>query len=689
MAPPHELDWKTMNQNTSSSEQGRPWRLWLLSILLLASIAFVAATFFQLIRNAKFEQEWISLATDVQVSSQQLAKTANEAASGNLEAFSELSGTFERMKSAMNALNNGSTDGSLPPVPGAVAAQVNALTVTWNRLSADAASIMERESLLMTLAEASEAFSSLIPDIQEGSDRMVRQLTESGAPNQQVFAASRQLVLAERMLRHATEILQGGSSAVGAAQNLRGEIAQFDQVLAALRDGSQRLGITQVRNQQALTSINQVRRQFNNARPHLQTILDSSADLFKVRGAADEIFLDSRTVFNQADALSTAVAGLPNSQLWPSIKIAAVSLLVMIALVALLLGLFIASERRRATVATSSNRRNQKAILQLLNELSSLADGDLTVHANVNNDLTGAIADAINYAIEQLRELVMGINETAHSVALSAQQTRESTSRLARAASKQAQQIDEASDSIRAMAGSFDQMSEHSRQSSDEAHRAVDIAHSGAEKVRETIAGMENIREQIQETSKRIKRLGESTQEIGDIVSLINGIAEQTNVLALNAAIQAASAGGAGKGFAVVADEVQQLAESATKATRRIESLVQTIQADTSEAVISMESTTTEVVGGTRLAGDAGAALAQIEAVSNNLSDLIQDIASQAREHSAEATAMSELVHGIRDVSVQNSEGSQQTARDVEQLAELVLQLRESVADFKLPEPPE
>ena len=280
----------------------------------------------------------------------------------------------------------------------------------------------------------------------------------------------------------------------------------------------------------------------------------------------------------------------------------------------------------------------------------------------------------------------MGINLTATSVAQSAQLSRTSTSQLAEAAGQQAKQIDIATESVKRMAGSFDVMADRSRQSSEAAHRSVEIAHSGAEKVRETISGMNNIREQIQETSKRIKRLGESIQEIGDIVSLINGIAEQTNVLALNAAIQAASAGGAGKGFAVVADEVQQLAESATQATRRIETLVQTVQADTSEAVISMESTTSEVVSGTRLAEDAGTALAQIEDVSNSLSDLVQGISSEAQAHSAEATDVSELIHGIRDVSIRTYEGSQQTESAVENLAELVLQLRESVADFKLPE---
>ena len=671
---------------SNKQSKGRSWLVLVLTALLIISMAFVAATFFQLIRNAKFEQEWVSLATDVQVSSQQLAKSAGEAAAGNLQAFGELSATYQHMTAAMNSLRNGSAESGQPPAPSDLAEQMSQLNMTWDRMSVDARSITERENLLLSLAEASSSFSGLIPSIQENTDQIARQLTESGAPNQQVFAASRQLVLADRMLRHVNEILRGGSNAVNGANSLKSEIGLFDQVMSALLNGNQNMGITQVRNQQALASLAEVRRQFRTARPHLQTILDSSTDLFKVRGAADEIFLDSRTVFEQAAALSDAVADLPRSRGWPSMKTAGFGLIVMIGLVAMLIGSVISAERKRATVATSSNRQNQRAIMTLLDELGSLADGDLTVHATVSNDITGAIADAINYAIERLRELVMGINLTANSVAASAQLTRTATFELAEAAGRQASQMDSATGSVKKMAESFDTMAERSRESSEAATRSVDIAHHGAEKVRESIAGMDNIREQIQETSKRIKRLGESTQEIGDIVSLINGIAEQTNVLALNAAIQAASAGGAGKGFAIVADEVQQLAESATKATRRIETLVQTIQADTSEAVASMESTTSEVVSGTRLAGDAGTALVQIENESNQLSKMIQGIATEAHEHSVEATSISELIQSIRDISIQTSEGSQQTAGAVENLADLVLQLRESVADFKLPE---
>ncbi len=308
------------------------------------------------------------------------------------------------------------------------------------------------------------------------------------------------------------------------------------------------------------------------------------------------------------------------------------------------------------------------------------------MQATVTEDVTGAIADSVNYAVEALRDLVSDVNTTAQQVAAQAQETRATTTQLAEASEHQAQEIRSATETINEMAQSFDDMAKRSSESADVAQNSVEIANRGADMVRQTISGMDSIRDQIQETSKRIKRLGESSQEIGDIVELINGISEQTNVLALNAAIQAASAGGAGRGFAVVADEVQRLAERATNATRRIEALVQTIQADTSEAVTSMEQTTSQVVSGARLAEDAGEALESIEKVSNDLAGLIQDISRQAQTESSNATRIAKMMNSIRDISIQTTEGTGKTAESVANLAELVRDLRDSVADFKLPE---
>ncbi len=342
------------------------------------------------------------------------------------------------------------------------------------------------------------------------------------------------------------------------------------------------------------------------------------------------------------------------------------------------------TESERSRQIQEENERNQMAILRLLDELGDLAEGDLTVSATVSEDFTGAIADSVNFAIDQLRQLVMVINNTAEQVSQSSERTQLKAVELAEASEHQAQEIAGVSASINEMAVSIDKVSNNATESAIVAERSVDIAYNGAEVVQRSIEGMNVIRNQIQETSKRIKRLGESSQEIGDIVSLINDIADQTNVLALNAAIQASMAGEAGRGFAVVADEVQRLAERSAKATKQIETLVKTIQADTNEAVMSMESTTSEVVRGARLAKDAGEALEEVQNVSNTLSDLIQNISNAAQQQAESAGHISNTMTIIQDITSQTSSGTLATARSVGELNEMAGALQESVTGFKI-----
>ena len=341
-------------------------------------------------------------------------------------------------------------------------------------------------------------------------------------------------------------------------------------------------------------------------------------------------------------------------------------------------------ESERARKIQEENERNQIAILRLLDELGDLAEGDLTVNATVSEDFTGAIADSVNFAIDQLRQLVTAINTTAERVANSSEQTQMNAIELAEASEHQAQEIAGVSAAINEMAVSIDQVSANANESTSVAQRSVAIAYNGAAVVQRSIEGMNVIRDQIQETSKRIKRLGESSQEIGDIVSLINDIADQTNILALNAAIQASMAGEAGRGFAVVADEVQRLAERSANATKQIETLVRTIQADTNEAVMSMESTTSEVVRGARLAKDAGEALEEVQSVSNTLADLIQNISNAAQQQADSAGHISNTMNIIQDITSQTSSGTMTTARSVGQLSEMAVALQESVSGFKL-----
>jgi twitching motility protein PilJ len=369
---------------------------------------------------------------------------------------------------------------------------------------------------------------------------------------------------------------------------------------------------------------------------------------------------------------------------------APVALLALVPIVLLLsylqrIGQVASQAQRAAEVQRLETDRNQQAIMRLLDEMSNLAEGDLTVQATVTEDITGAIADSVNYAVEALRKLVATISQSGIQLDGAARQTQALASHLARASSAQSKQIGSATESIGAMASSIEEVSGNAERGADVARHSVDVAHKGGDAVRRTIDGMNAIRETIQETSKRIKRLGESSQEIGNIVELISDIAEQTNILALNASIQASMAGEAGRGFAVVADEVQRLAERAANATKQIEALVRTIQADTNEAVVSMERSTTDVVGGALLAENAGAALQEIEQVSNQIASLVQNISASARGQSTVAQNIARNMQVLREISAQSADSTSATSQAIAKLADLSASLRKSISGFRLP----
>lgn len=412
-----------------------------------------------------------------------------------------------------------------------------------------------------------------------------------------------------------------------------------------------------------------------------------TSSIFKIVTAVTVVLLlaSAALVYLGAGADSSAMIELPDFLESPLIPLGMIGFAILLVAGLLILNSRSAKFELAAKVNAAQNERNQKAILRLLDEMGSLADGDLTVEATVTEDITGTIADSFNFAIEELRKLVTTVNETAIMVDSAAKQTKNTASRLAKASESQGREINAATESIVSMAASIEEVSGNAERSSDVARHSVEVAHKGGEAVRRTIEGMNAIRETIQETSKRIKRLGESSQEIGNIVELISDIAEQTNILALNASIQASMAGEAGRGFAVVADEVQRLAERSTNATKQIEVLVHTIQADTNEAVISMERSTTDVVGGALLAENAGAALDEIEQVSNQIASLVQNISSSARQQASSVADVTRRTTRLREISVQTSKATTATAVAIAKLSDLASQLRKTVAGFTLP----
>ena len=625
-------------------------------------------------------------AADLQVLSQQLANQGRDAVGGSRDAYNAFKDTRSKVESTVSELQGryGAEAG--------VSGPLGNLVETWKPLSKNAEQIVASEPAVMALAGNADSFVGAVPQLQAQLNEVVRAMTAGGAQASQVYNGLQQVVVAGTMARRVTEIRAGGPGASGAGDALARDMVVFSQVLEGLRQGNEELGISPVRNAAAQVALEQSANQWAKMKKDADAILASSRNLFAAQSSAaalgagsDKMLESSRKLFEAFSAFGSTRDTRIFPNFWWSVVFGALSVLSIIGFVWSTVRSRSREQELRYQTQVEFNSRNQQAIMRLLDEISSLGEGDLTVKASVTEDMTGAIADAINYAVDELRHLVTTINDISSKVAVSAQETQATAMQLAEAAGHQADEITSASDRIGEIATSIEQVSRNSSESAEVAQRSVVIATEGAGVVRQTIQGMDQIRDQIQETSKRIKRLGESSQEIGSIVELINDISEQTNILALNAAVQAASAGEAGRGFAVVADEVQRLAERTSGATRRIEGLVQAIQADTNEAVTSMEQTTAEVVSGARLAEDAGTALTEIERVSNALNNLIKSISIAAHQQAAAATDITQTMGVIRQITGQTSQGAGQTAESLGQLNQLAADLRRSVADFKLP----
>ncbi|MBS0455792.1 MAG: methyl-accepting chemotaxis protein [Proteobacteria bacterium] len=625
------------------------------------------------------------LVAGIQVKSQQLAKEGSDAIGGNQDAFKQFQATRDSIDNDVKALTTGKGIYSGYAGSQGVGGSLDTLSKTWDSVSQNADLVIRNQQQVQDISSNADKFTAAVPNLQARLDEVARAMSDGGAQAQQLFMAMRQVNLVNKIAAELGQVRAGGAGAANAVDALGRDSGMFNAVLKGFQDGDSTLGIQKLNSAGAVASLNQVVRLNADAQSSIGAFLKSAKQFSAVQDAQKQISDGSNTLLSNAQDLYSAFNNISLRRFFPNTYWAiAAGLGAIIGLLGLALKLY-RDQAARFRKSQEDSQRNQEAIMRLLNETGSLAEGDLTVRATVTEDITGAIADSINLAVEELRSLVTTINETAVQVAAASQETQATAMHLADAAEHQAQQINTASDKISEMAASIDEVSKNSAESAEVAQRSVQIAAKGADVVRQTIQGMDSIRDQIQETSKRIKRLGESSQEIGSIVELINDISEQTNILALNAAIQAASAGEAGRGFAVVADEVQRLAERASNATKRIETLVQTIQSDTNEAVNSMEQTTAEVVSGARLAEDAGLALGEIETVSNDLASLISNISTAARQQSDAASDITATMNTIQEITSQTSQGASQTAESIGNLAQLAANLRRSVADFKLP----
>jgi len=660
-------------------------------ILLVAFVVAMVVVYWMAFTKENHDTQYLSLVVEQRVLSQGLSKSATLAAAGNEDAFSTLRQYQKDFGRNMQALTETDPVTGDSVLPESARNAYDILNKGWKDYNNHINTILNSQETILILSQDIKSINEQMPDMLNASNEVAEILVDGNAPTRQVYLATQQLMFIERITGNISVMMSGSSDAAQSAQRFGLDTATFKRVLDSLLDGSKMLGVARVENADAAELLNEIATLYDEIKTKIADILERSPETFEINNSAMSLYNNSEILLQQIGSLGNTYQEAVADD--TTLSVIGNVLAGLTVFMFLLIGILLISGEKRVARETEASRneveaqsnKNESAIMRLLDEMGSLADGDLTAHATVTEDITGAIADSINYTIDALRSLVTQINDTTVQVSSAAHETQATAMHLAEASDHQAAQITTASSAVNQMASSIEEVSTNANDLANEASKSVEIANKGSTVVQDTISGMDTIREQIQETSKRIKRLGESSQEIGDIVEIINDISEQTNILALNAAIQAAMAGDAGRGFAVVADEVQRLAERSGNATKQIEALVKTIQADTNEAVISMERSTSEVVQGARLAQNAGGALEEIEHVSSSLAKLIQAISDTTRQQSVAAISISGSMNVVQEITTQTSAGTNETAASIGNLAELANDLRQSVAGFTLP----
>ncbi len=608
-------------------------------------------------REEGYRTGYVLQAANLELYANQLSNTATSALSGNSKSFDDLSAVTKAMSESARILDKGNAD--LPATSGKARAILDPALATIKKALADADSLQAGRAGLVTLNRAIDAISLADADFRQMND----QLAASVGPG---LAGAFQLAI-ERIARDSAVLL--------------GTQVDMDEMA--------RLGIDTYMAETALAAmpaanpvVQRAAELFDPYRLSVEIVVGESRSFVDAKTALAEIDNGTNQLIKQSNELrnayETSVLAIVTGWLAVVFGVLTVTLLLLI------FKQYLEDSRQQAQRAEATNRQNQDAILRLMNELSDLADGDLTIRATVSEDITGAIADSVNYTTEELRKLVTGITRASEKMGLATGNADTVSQSLLAAAQKQAKEIRDAEESVQLMAKSIQEVDASVSKATEVGRRTLVATEQGAQAVRNSIAGMDGIREQIQETAKRIKRLGESSQEIGEIVDLISDITEQTNVLALNAAIQAASAGEAGRGFSVVAEEVQRLAERSGEATKQIGALVKTIQSDTYDAVAAMEKSTLGVVEGAKLSDVAGQSLKEIEQVSNELARLINSISVTTQVQTDMVGEVSDVMKDVMSITQQTTEGTRMTAQSVAQLTALAAELKGSVAGFKV-----
>ena len=674
----------------------------LLFILALAVIGSLASIYL-MSRDRTAMARQLDLIDRQHLSAQQIYRNLPIAATGDPEVFKLLRTARDQSDDMLVRIREG-IQPDTPALPVELQPEISRLESEWQGLDDGLDLVLQAEASVVDLRESLGALRAHINQIYDDTEELLIALRNTSANPEQIFVAEAQRHFAEQFGAELSLMVDAGIGSRDLDHFKRDveQLAFFARTVNGLLLGEAAFGIERVRDNTARQHLASLGGVYREASERLRKIMANTLVVVHLRDTVDTLRADTGGIPGATAALRSAYQKLASGRApaetlgWFFAVLAALALLgLLLCLVAQARAVRRQPAFRGATTRVTStpapltpvtDQRSQDAILRLLDEISVLAEGDLRAQATVTEDMTGAIADAVNYAIEALREMVTNINDTANEVGNASHLSHDRAIELGNASEIQRNGITRVNTALHSMSASVERIAQQASESSQVAESSVEIANAGAVAVRDTIAGMDVIRETIQETAKRIKRLGESSQEIGDIVGLIDDIADQTNVLALNAAIQASMAGESGRGFAVVADEVQRLAERAGQATKQIDALVKAIQSDTHEAVASMESSTAGVVSGAQLSEGAGQALERIETVSQQLAERINSITELAHRHTSQTSEIANTIVEIERISEQTHRGVRANAESVEALAELAEALRKSVEGFRLPD---
>jgi twitching motility protein PilJ len=668
----------------------------LAALLALALIVLALVTFLALTQADKVTQQ-LSATGQALMQSQRLAKSVSQAIVGTPQAFPDVKESSDVLARSVRALKAGDEQMRIDAVPVDAQVSVDIISPLMERAEKNAKTVIGQQKILTQVGTALRTINRQSSDLLEIAETVSSLKLQQNAAPTEISAAGQLVMLTQRIGKSANEFLTMEGVNPEAVFLLGKDLNSFKEITQGLQSGSAELRLSGTKDTQTLERLDALTKLYEQTRIQAGAILGNLQGIVSAREAQVSILADSEPLRRNLEDLQGKLS--TNSGL----SAASIAALVASTLFALLCAAGLAyvqlqDSKRQQSLAQAQrltaesqelqakrvNDGNQAAILRLMNELQAVAEGDLTQETTVTEDITGAIADSVNYTVEELRLLVGNVQNTASRVAQTTAQVENTSTELLAASTEQLREIRETGQSVLDMAGRINKVSVQAQDSALVARQSLVAAESGLSAVQNAIGGMNSIRDQIQETSKRIKRLGESSQEIGEITELISDITEQTNVLALNATIQAASAGEAGRGFSVVAEEVQRLAERSADATRQISSLVKAIQTDTQDAVAAMERSTHGVVEGAKLSDTAGTALTEIDKVSRRLADLIEQISTATSAEATSASAVANNIQHIFAVTEQTGEGTRATAQQVRELSLMANELRESVSRFKI-----